>query len=41
VQHQASVQLQWSIPEPQAAALVARINDGGQGRIDWLKFWPS
>src|SRR5574344_1175429 len=28
VQHQASVQLQWSIPEPQAAALVARINDG-------------
>ena len=41
VQHQASVQLQWSIPEPQAAALVARINNGGQGRIDWLKFWPS
>lgn len=41
VQHQAAVCLQWNIPEDQSAALIARINDGGQGRIDWLKFWPS
>lgn len=41
VQHQSSVHMQWSLPEPQNAALVARINEGGQGRIDWLKFWPD
>ena len=40
VQHQASVSMQWSIPEDQSSALVERINEGGQGRIDWLKFWP-
>jgi uncharacterized YigZ family protein len=39
VRHQANVQMQWSLPESQSAALVARINDAGQGRIDWLKFW--
>lgn len=41
VQHQASVQMQWSISEAQSAPLVARINEGGQGRIDWLKFWSD
>jgi len=41
VQHQANVSMQWSIPEPQSAALMERINEGGQGRIDWLKFWPN
>lgn len=41
VQHQASVQMQWSLPQRQSDALVARINEGGQGRIDWLKFWPD
>lgn len=41
VQHQACVHMQWSIAEPQSAALVARINEGGQGRVDWLKFWPD
>lgn len=40
VQHKASVCMQWSIPENQSTVLVARINEGGQGRIDWLKFWP-
>lgn len=41
VQHQASVSMQWSIPEDQSSALVERINEGGQGRIDWLKFWHA
>lgn len=41
VQHHTSVRMQWSLPEPHSAALVARINEGGQGRIDWLKFWPD
>lgn len=41
VQHQSSVHMQWSLPETQATALVERINDGGQGRIAWLKFWPD
>lgn len=41
VQHQARVQMQWSISEAQSAPLVARINEGGQGRIDWLKFWSD
>jgi uncharacterized YigZ family protein len=41
VHHHASVQMQWSLPESQRAPLVARINDGGQGRINWLKFWPA
>lgn len=41
VHHQTHVHMQWSLPEGQSAALVARINDGGQGRIDWLKFWPD
>ncbi|WP_286996777.1 MULTISPECIES: IMPACT family protein [Comamonas] len=41
VQHQAVVCMQWSIPEDQGGALIERINEGGQGRINWLKFWPS
>ena len=41
VQHQASVHMQWCIAEPQSAALVKRINEGGQGRVDWLKFWAD
>lgn len=41
VQHQAVVCIQWSIPEDQGGALIERINEGGQGRINWLKFWPS
>jgi len=41
VQHQSNVQMQWSLPESQALTLVQRINEGGQGRIDWLKFWPD
>lgn len=41
VQHHHSVNLQWSLPETQSTSLVDRINEGGQGRIDWLKFWPD
>lgn len=41
VLHQSNVQMQWSLPESQALTLVQRINEGGQGRIDWLKFWPD
>lgn len=41
VRHQTAVQMQWSLPEPQSAALIQRLNEGGQGRIDWLKFWPN
>ncbi|WP_313605897.1 IMPACT family protein [Comamonas jiangduensis] len=41
VQHQAAVCMQWSIPEDQSGALIERINEGGQGRINWLKFRPS
>lgn len=41
VQHQTDVHMQWSLPESRSTALVARINDGGQGRINWLKYWPD
>lgn len=41
VLHQTSVSMQWSMPEADRAALVARINEGGQGRIDWLQHWPQ
>ena len=41
VHHQACVHMQWSIAEPQSASLVERINEGGQGRVDWLKFWNA
>ena len=41
VSHQADVRLQWSMPQADSQALIARINDGGQGRIAWLKFWPD
>ena len=36
VAHAALVTLQWSLPEPQAEAFVARINDLCQGRSAWL-----
>lgn len=39
VQHHSNVHMQWCLPERQSEALVTRINDGGQGRIDWHKFW--
>ena len=36
VAHAALVTLQWSLPEPEAEAFVARINDLCQGRAGWL-----
>ena len=37
VQHGSLVTLQWRMPEADAAALVQRINDSGQGRVGWLE----
>ena len=37
VQHSSLVYLQWRLPEGGAAAMVQRLNDGGQGRLDWLE----
>jgi uncharacterized YigZ family protein len=36
VQHGSVVCLRFTLPEPQAAALVQRLNDGGQGKLAWL-----
>lgn len=41
VQHQAQVHMQWSIAETLSHPLLQRINEGGQGKIAWLKFWPD
>lgn len=41
VRHQINVHMQWSLPEADSSALITRINESGQGRIDWLKFWGS
>ena len=41
VAHQSMVHLQWSIPLSLSAELIARINEGGQGRIAWLEHWPD
>lgn len=41
VAHQSMVHLQWSIPQSLSAELIARINEGGQGRIAWLEHWPD
>ena len=37
VQHGSLVTLQWRMPKADAAALVQRINDSGQGRVGWLE----
>jgi uncharacterized YigZ family protein len=36
VAHGSLVSAQFSLPEPAADALVARLNDAGQGRLGWL-----
>jgi uncharacterized YigZ family protein len=36
VQHGSVVRLRFALPEPQTAALVQRLNDGGQGKLAWL-----
>lgn len=41
VRHQTAVHMQWSLAESQSTPLIQRLNEGGQGRIDWLKFWPN
>jgi len=36
VSHGTVVELQFSLPEPQAPALVTRLGESGQGRLSWL-----
>lgn len=37
VDHADEVTLRWRLPEPQAASLVERLNEGGQGKLHWIK----
>ncbi len=37
VDHANEVTLRWRLPEPQAANLVERLNEGGQGKLQWIK----
>jgi putative IMPACT (imprinted ancient) family translation regulator len=37
VLHGSVVQLHITLPEPSAAAFVARLNDVGQGRVGWVE----
>ena len=37
VDHANEVTLRWRLPEPQAASLVERLNEGGQGKLHWIK----
>ena len=41
VDHGSVVTAQWTLPESGAAALVQRLNDGGQGRLGWLEHGPE
>lgn len=40
VSHADEVTLRWCLPEPQAPDLIQRLNDGGQGKLHWLKEDP-
>ena len=37
VDHANEVTLRWRLPEPQAASLVERLNEGGKGKLQWIK----
>ncbi len=37
VQHGALVELTFSLPESSVGSFVARLNEGGQGRVGWLR----
>jgi putative IMPACT (imprinted ancient) family translation regulator len=37
VQHQASVRLEWQMPESESQVFIGHLNESGQGRIDWHK----
>ena len=41
VQHGDGVDATLRVPQPRAAALVARINDAGQGRVVWRDTSPA
>ena len=36
VDHQTQVELRFELPEPDRMALIARINEVGQGRVEWI-----
>ena len=40
VSHADEVTLRWRLPEPQAPDLIQRLNNGGQGKLHWLKEDP-
>jgi uncharacterized YigZ family protein len=40
VRHHDEVDLAFSLPEPSAAALVARLDEAGQGRVHWARDEP-
>ncbi|HEY8906054.1 MAG TPA: DUF1949 domain-containing protein [Rhodoferax sp.] len=37
VQHAAQVEMSFTLPEPAAASLVAKLNDAGHGQMRWLE----
>lgn len=37
VQHTAQVQMNFTLPEPAAGSLVARLNEAGHGQMRWLE----
>ena len=37
VQHSAQVEMTFTLPEPAAAPLVAKLNEAGHGQIRWLE----
>jgi putative IMPACT (imprinted ancient) family translation regulator len=37
VQHAAHVEMTFTLPEPAAASLVAKLNEAGLGRMRWLE----
>jgi uncharacterized YigZ family protein len=41
IEHGSLVQARFSLPELQAPALVARLNEAGQGRLGWLEGLPT
>ena len=41
VRHHSVVDMQWSLPEKDSQSLIHRLNEGGQGKLAWMQFWPD
>jgi putative IMPACT (imprinted ancient) family translation regulator len=41
IAHTAAVEARFTLPESEAAGLIARLNDAGQGRLVWLEGAPD